>query len=97
AEYLKEVGTYWTSPISKATNYSGFCALPGGASGTAPGSFLGKGRESVMWSSTIDYSLGDSIGWNIFWAILENNTVQSNIFMSRAGALNFLSIRCIKN
>ncbi|WP_158614463.1 fibrobacter succinogenes major paralogous domain-containing protein [Ancylomarina euxina] len=96
AEFLKTVGTNWISPYSQANNYSGFCALPGGTSGTALGSFSGQGRVLVLWSSTIKYSRGD-FGWNIIRAIHENNRVQRDIFLSRAGALNFLSVRCIKN
>lgn len=97
AEFLKAVGFNWTELTNKANNYSGFSALPGGASGASLGSFSGKGLEGIWWSSKIDYSIGDGAGWNIYWAILENNTVQRNGFMSKAGALNFLSVRCIKN
>ncbi|MCE4565589.1 fibrobacter succinogenes major paralogous domain-containing protein [Maribellus sp. CM-23] len=96
AEFLKAVESNWISPNTIANNYSGFCALPGGgASGV--GSFFGKGIELVLWSSTIDYSFGDSAGWNIYWLIRENNTVQRNGFTSKGGSQNFLSIRCVKN
>ncbi|WP_321281346.1 fibrobacter succinogenes major paralogous domain-containing protein [Marinifilum fragile] len=97
SEFLKAVGNIWPSTNNEANNYSGFCALPGGESGTALGSFSGLGREGIWWSSTIDHSSGDSEGWNITRAILENSTVQRNGFSSNAGTLNFLSVRCIKN
>ena len=95
---LKSTRNYWESPNYEATNYSGFSGLPAGHSGTALGSFNGMGFLSVWWSSTIDYSLNSDEGF-IITRILryDNKTAERNGFMTRGGAFNFLSIRCIKD
>ena len=51
-EKMKEIGTnHWLSPITGATNESGFAALPGGYR-NSNGSFRPLGYGATFWSST---------------------------------------------
>lgn len=95
---MKSTFYYWESPNYQATNYSGFTALPAGHSGTALGDFNGMGYLSVWWSSTIEYASNSDEG-NIITRTLryDNKTTIRDGFMTKGGAFNFLSIRCIKD
>lgn len=49
---MKEAGTtHWDFPNTRATNESGFCALPGGYR-NGGGSYNGMGSNAQFWSST---------------------------------------------
>ncbi|MDX9853980.1 MAG: FISUMP domain-containing protein [Tenuifilaceae bacterium] len=97
ATLLKDVGASWEYSNDKATNYSGFSALPSGASGGVLGTFSGMGTKGSWWSSTIDNtSYGDS-PWSLYWEILDNNVVQRGSSKAEFGGKIFLSVRCIKN
>lgn len=90
---------YWAESNLFATNLSGFSAIPGGASnGGTIGTFLGLGYNGFWWTSTVDYSYDLNFGYNIFWAVSHGSpSIIRNGFMNKAGALNFLSVRCIKD
>jgi len=94
AGLLKEVGATMVSPDKTANNYSGFSALPGGSANAGNPGFLGNGYKGIWWSTTIDMN-----EFNIYWSIsFDGNTgVERNGFMSKANALNGLSVRCIKD
>lgn len=93
------VSAYWAESNLFATNLSGFSAIPGGASnGGTIGTFLGLGYNGFWWTSTVDYSYDLNFGYNIFWAVSHgSSSVIRNGFINKAGALNFLSVRCIKD
>lgn len=96
--FLKATGTSWNTPNFGATNYAGFCALPGGASSDAIGYFNRKGVEGIWWSSTIDYSFNVEQGEIIIQAMFYNSSrLLRNGFLSKGGPINFLSVRCIKD
>jgi uncharacterized protein (TIGR02145 family) len=95
---MKSTNNHWHSTNYKATNYSGFSALPGGATAAILGSFIGEGLYTVWWSSTIDYSLNSVEGIIITrQASYQNSKLHRDGFMSRGGTMNFLSVRCIKD
>lgn len=97
-KFLKSNGTGWDSPNSEATNYSGFSALPGGASSNTIGSFSWKGVQGFWWSSTIDYSYNVEQGEIINRSILNiSPSLSQRGFLSKGGPINFLSVRCIKD
>jgi uncharacterized protein (TIGR02145 family) len=94
AGLLKEVGVTTVSQDITANNYSGFSALPGGSASVGNPKFLGNGYKGIWWSSTIDTN-----EFNIYRSISfdGNTSVERNGFMSKANALNGLSVRCIKD
>lgn len=89
ASQLQEVGM---SDI--ATNYSGFSAIPSGSANAGSPTFIGIGIQGRWWTSTIDTN-----GWNVYWSMSfdKNTPVIRNGFVSSAGLLNGLSVRCIKD
>ena len=96
--FLKAVGDNWDTPNSGATNYSGFCALPGGASSATSGYFKLKEVQGIWWSSTIDYSFDVDQGMIIIQTMFYNSSIiVSGGFLSKGGPINFLSVRCIKD
>ena len=96
--FLKSTGNHWDSPNNNATNYAGFYGLPAGGPGAALGSFTGKGSFTIWWSSTVDLSLGSGDGLIMTRILLsENAGLKRDGFMARGGAINFLSVRCIKD
>ena len=97
-KFLKATGTSWDTPNFEATNYTGFTALPGGASSNTIGNFSWKGVQGFWWSSTIDYSFNVEQGEIINRSMLNiSPSLSRRGFLSRGGPLNFLSIRCIKD
>ena len=86
---LKESGTkHWKTPVSKATNKSGFTALPGG-SRSGNGKFHHIGTTSNFWSSTI--------GKKSYWVFRITNDA-GEIFWYNEGISSIAySARCIKN
>lgn len=96
ASFLKKTGADWDTP-ENATNYSGFCALPGGTSSAVLGSFSGEGMLGAWWTSTIDYSYDVNEGrFLVRKMINQNSAVEKDGGLERGGYLNFLSVRCIK-
>jgi uncharacterized protein (TIGR02145 family) len=96
--FMKSTGNQWDSPNYNATNYAGFSGFPGGGSSSLLGSFTGQGSLAVWWTSTIDYSMEPDEGWiriRKLWNI--NEKLWRDGFMTRGGAINFLSVRCIKD
>jgi len=90
--------TTWAFSNPVANNLSGFSALPGGASSAVIGVFTGLGYNGLWWTSTIEYPNGSDLGYNIFWGVSHGSpSVLRNGFMNRAGSINFLSVRCIKD
>jgi uncharacterized protein (TIGR02145 family) len=98
---LKETGfTHWASSSNKATNVSGFTAIPGGmrtlwADGTA---FRNMDLEASWWNSSPPAKIDNSYSW----VNLGYNNSSIGIFGSIAIAKNKtetvgMSIRCLKN
>jgi len=86
---LKETGTsHWLSPNTKATNASGFTALPGGYCYGSGNYFLRIGEMGYWWSSTISDQYS---GWA--WAMYKNNGDINRVNYN----VSQLSVRCIKN
>jgi uncharacterized protein (TIGR02145 family) len=84
---LKETGTKHWVVHSRATNESGFTALPGGHRYES-GPFYFLGVTGVWWSST------DSDSDNArLWTIMYDNSFYSNNYFKQAG----YSVRCVKN
>ena len=86
---LKETGTsHWLSPNTKATNESGFTALPGGYRNNS-GTFNNIKRSGYWWSST-ESSSADAYCRSINYSYSNVDRISSN---KRIG----LSVRCIED
>lgn len=86
---LKESGnTHWKSPVSKATNKSGFTALPGG-SRFSNGKFYHIGTTGNYWSSSIDK--------NGYWVFRISNDTGDVLWYNESLSGIGYSIRCIKD
>jgi uncharacterized protein (TIGR02145 family) len=87
-EKLKEEGTFhWLSNKLKASNSSGFTALPGGNYDGI--NFYGLGNWAIFWSST------ESDSKNAWCRILDSN--YSQVGRENAPKNNAFSVRCIKD
>jgi uncharacterized protein (TIGR02145 family) len=86
---LKEVGTLnWMSPNTKATNETGFLALPGSVRDNS-GIFFSVGNDGAFWSATLDKS-------NFVWVrFLTYNS--GNIYRYSNSMRNGFSVRCLKD
>lgn len=88
---MKSVGVqYWTDPNFKATNSSGFSAMPGGQRYWTDGTFNGITNSGSWWSSTESGSIHSAITRNIA------HNVEINTTMGQLKKLG-VSIRCIKD
>lgn len=86
---LKESGTeYWATPNYKATNETGFTALPGG-SRYSNGSFYTIKNLGYWWSSTENNTLN---AW--YWSIYFKSSAVSRNYSDKQ---NGFSVRCIKD
>ena len=84
---MKDIGTtYWKSPNMKASNASGFTALPGGI---CQRTFYYMGKMGFWWSSTDG---GDTVTWYRF---IKNDS--SSLYKNYFGKKFGLSVRCIKD
>lgn len=85
---LKESGSTHWGDLNRATNSTGFTALPGGYR-TEEGFFVNIGVNALLWSSSI------LLPSSSYSAILYNNS--SNL--SRTGTMNTegLSVRCLRD
>lgn len=87
---LKETGTIiWYSPNTRATNESGFTALPSGSRDNKDGKFYNIGVEGDWWSSTE----GSATSAIIRGVNYDNSSVASGSLDKLIG----FSVRCIKN
>lgn len=86
---LKEPGNaHWKAPASKASNKSGFTALPGG-SRLSNGKFYHIGTTGNYWSSSIDK--------NGYWVFrISNDTGQVYWYKESISGIAY-SIRCLKD
>lgn len=86
---MKETGiSHWKSPNRKATNSSGFSALPGGTSHLS-GAFSNLKRYAIFWSSS---ERGVKLVWNR--SLFSNlNHVMRNSYGETPGR----SVRCIRD
>jgi len=88
-DYLKEIGTkHWNAPNERATNETGFTALPGGRLGIS-GSFNNIGSNGFWWSAA-EYDEFDA-----WYRYMTNkySEVGRYSFFKDAG----LSVRCVKD
>jgi uncharacterized protein (TIGR02145 family) len=76
--------TFWAPPNTKATDSSGFAALPGGYRSETDGTFYGLGKYAYWWSSDKPQN------YNIFY---NDSSVVNDLSSKASGS----SIRCIKN
>ena len=89
---LKEVGTfYWQSPNSKATNESGFSALPGGFRDEF-GRFLEVGKTGYWWSATNWYNTS-AYAWNRG----VSHDGPANLFKGGNDKKDGFSVRCLRD
>jgi uncharacterized protein (TIGR02145 family) len=93
--YMKEAGfDHWKKSDVKATNASGFKALPGGYKDALSNNFFKMGEEAVYWSST-NMNNNEKYGWSLFLQYSSNSVFIENITLS--DSRNGYSVRCIKN
>ena len=86
---LKESGSdHWISPVSKATNKSGFTALPGG-SRFSNGKFYHLGITANFWSSSINNKN--------YWVFRISNDTGDVIWYNEDISGIGYSIRCIRD
>ena len=92
ANKLKATGTsYWVAPNERATNQSGFTALPGGFRDNTFGNYYHVDVNGFWWSSTEDPSSPND-AWD--------RRLYSNFDVGDRGRINKatgLSVRCVKN
>jgi len=85
---LKSINDYWLYPNYKATNESGFSALPGGKR-VAEGEFFNLRMDCLFWSSSYNQSLNS---WYISLSALTADITKGSKDISWG-----MSIRCIKD
>ncbi|MES2589599.1 MAG: FISUMP domain-containing protein [Bacteroidota bacterium] len=92
-KHMKEVGVNnWRAPNSDATNKSGFTALPGGAYFVDENKFVNIGYVSFFWVDNVPEEFPNS-------AYIRGLFYDKPIVFvdSYVGALNGLSVRCVKD
>jgi uncharacterized protein (TIGR02145 family) len=88
---LKESGTaHWLGPNNKATNLTGFTALPGGARNFI-GSFAGIREQGYWWSST---EVSEGFAWSLILYYTESLVLKSNLLVYKTMGQ---SVRCLKD
>ncbi len=88
---MKSTNSLWNSPITGATNSSGFSSIPSGyLSPTTPSTFIGKGDTSPIWScnqsSNINAITRELLNYNL--KVFRNNQVYKS---------HGFSVRCLKD
>jgi uncharacterized protein (TIGR02145 family) len=79
----------WDSPNSKATNESGFNAVPGGYLVSSKGLFQSKGEQCHWWSSP---DTNDSYAWSRFLS-----SGSSSVSKDQGSKEYGFSVRCMRN